>query len=350
MSVNNLMNNFRYNNFDFLRFVAASLVIISHSSDLTGNGVEWFALITKQQESFGGFAVSLFFLISGYLISASYIKSQNVFKFFYARVLRIFPALIAVVLITVFLIGPLITNLSVVSYFEKQETFGYLKSIELYPMHFTLPGVVFSRYSNGTSVNGALWTLSYEFTCYIIVAILGITRLLKKEIVLSLFVSCAFVYQFETTIFPNSMNSNIFPYISQAQFIKLFCWFLSGMLFYLYKNKLVYNVPHLLISIFMCVLGCICGVGFSLIFLLFGSYIIFYIAFSPRIKLQNFSKYGDFSYGMYIYGFLIQQCIIKLFGGEMNNILNWVISLPLAIVLGFISWHLLEKRFLGLKA
>lgn len=90
MSVNNLMNKSRYNNFDFLRFVAASLVIISHSSDLTGNGVEWFALITRQQESFGGFAVSLFFLISGYLISASYIKSQNVFKFFYARILRIF--------------------------------------------------------------------------------------------------------------------------------------------------------------------------------------------------------------------------------------------------------------------
>lgn len=80
----NLTVSHRVNNFDFLRFVAASLVIISHSSALTGNGAEPFALLTKGQETFGGLAVGVFFIISGYLICASYIKTQNIFKYFYA--------------------------------------------------------------------------------------------------------------------------------------------------------------------------------------------------------------------------------------------------------------------------
>lgn len=76
---------------------------------------------------------------------------------------------------------------------------------------------------------------------------------------------------------------------------------------------------------------------------------MFYFAFSKNINLNNFGKFGDFSYGIYIYGFLIQQLVIMAFGGKISNTLNYIISLPITICIGFISYHLIEKRFMNLK-
>lgn len=339
----------RVNNFDFLRFIAASLVIISHSSALTGHGTEPFAWLTRGQETFGGLAVGVFFVISGYLICASYVKTQNIFKYFYARILRIFPALIVVLLIATYLVGSWATSLPLKDYLHNPATFDYLKSVYLYPMRFSLPEVVFSSGKFGTAVNGSLWTLSFEFTCYIMVAILGLLKLLRKEIVLGLFIGALLVHQFQNNIFPNADTGTFFPYINQAQFIKLVTQFLSGMIFYLYKDNIVYSYKYFIIGSFAFIFSCYYGVGYQFLFPTIGAYLIFYLAYCPKIQLQNFSKYGDFSYGIYIYGFMIQQVVIKIFGGNMSNTLNWIISLPIAIVCGVLSWHLVEKRFLVLK-
>ena len=189
------------NNLDFLRFIAASLVIISHSSALAGSGVEPFYWLTKQQGTLGELCVGVFFIISGYLICASYIKTQNVFKYFYARALRIFPGLVIVLLVAVFIVGPCFTNLKLKDYFNNPATFTYLRTVDLYQIQFSLPGVMFSSGKSGTSVNGSLWTLSYEFTCYIMVAILGLARVLKKELVLGLFIGALLLEQFQSNIY-----------------------------------------------------------------------------------------------------------------------------------------------------
>ncbi len=338
------------NNFDFLRFVAASLVIISHSVPLSNNGIEILAYLSKNQETFGGLAVGIFFIISGYLICASFIRTNNLIKYFVARILRIFPALIVVVLIATFIVGPIATNLSLKDYLFNSYTWSYLKTITLYPIQFSLPGVIFSEGKHGVGINGSLWTLSYEFTCYILVALLGILKLLRKEIILFLFIIFIFSIQFSDNIFPNSKTSTfLLPYISQFYFIKLSGWFLSGMVFYLYKDTIEYNFRYFIISVFIFLLCLHYGVGYKIIFPTFGAYIIFYIAFCKRIKLQNFSKYGDFSYGIYIYGFMIQQCVVRLFGGRMDAKVNVLIALPIAIICGVLSWHIIEKRCLALK-
>lgn len=329
--------------------MAASLVIISHSSALTGHGTEPFAWLNKGQETLGGLAVGVFFIISGYLICASYVKTQNIFMYFYARILRIFPALIVVLLITAYIVGVCVTSLPLTDYLHSPATFDYLKSVYLYPMRFSLPEVVFSSGEFGTAVNGSLWTLSFEFTCYIMVAVLGVFQLLKKEIVLGLLIGALLVHQFQGNVFPHADTATFFPYINQAQFIKLVTEFLSGMVFYLYKDNITYSYKYFIIGLFAFIISSYYGVGYQLLFPIVGAYLIFYLAYCPKIKLQNFSKYGDFSYGIYIYGFMVQQVVIKIAGGEMNNILNWIISLPIAILCGMLSWHLVEKRFLALK-
>lgn len=337
---NKITINHRVNNFDFLRFVAASLVIISHSSALTGRGTEPFSWLTKGQSTLGSLAVDVFFIISGYLICASYVKTHNIFKYFYARILRIFPALIVVLFIATYLVGAWATSLPLKD---------YLKSVYLHPVQSSLPDVVFSSGRFGTAVNGSLWTLKYEFIFYIMVAILGFLKLLRREIILGLFISALLVHQFQSNIFPNTYKATFLPSINQEQFIRLITQFLSGMIFYLYKDNITYSYKYFMICFFAFIFSCYYGVGYKLLFPFLGAYLIFYLAYCPKIQLQNFSKYGDFSYGIYIYGFMIQQVIIKMFSGNMSNTLNWIISLPIAILCGVMSWHLVEKRFLALK-
>lgn len=349
MKTNEILINNRVNNFDFLRFVASSLVIVSHSSALTGSGIDLFALISKGQETLGGVSVGVFFVISGYLICASFIKTHNILKYFYARILRIFPALVIVLIVTTFLIGPLITRLSFKEYILNQATLSYLKSVMLYPMQYSLPGVEFSNGKFGSVVNGSLWTLSFEFTCYILIGILGLTKLLNKKFVLILFLIALFVQCFQNLLFPAASTANFFPYINQAQFIKLGTQFLSGTVLYFYRENLVFSLKYFFFSIFVFLCSFYYGKGFGFLFPICGSYLIFYIAYNANIKLQNFSKYGDFSYGIYIYGFLVQQLVIKLFDGHMNNNMNWIISLPISILCGIFSWHLIEKKCLALK-
>jgi len=138
--------------------------------------------------------------------------------------------------------------------------------------------------------------------------------------------------------FLKSFNGNAFLYIM----------FYSGMLFYLWRDKLIFSW----IGVFIAILGLYFASQLGNIievFPIFGSYIIFYIAFATWIPLQNISKYGDFSYGIYIYSFPIQQLIIYIHGGKMSVDLNLFYSIPLILIFAFLSWHLVEKKALKLK-
>ena len=162
----------RKNNLDIIRFLAATLVVFSHAYPLTtgNNATEPFAVCSNGQMTFGELAVSIFFIISGFLITQSYDRSKNPIYYFKARVLRIFPGLIFCVLLTVFFLGPIFTELNVKDYFKDPKTYDYLKTITLYWIQYDLPGVFQTNVWPG-AVNGSLWTLWYEFFFYIVVAI-----------------------------------------------------------------------------------------------------------------------------------------------------------------------------------
>lgn len=346
------------NNFDFLRFVAACLVIIAHSCGLTGNGVSYTAILTKGQLS-GNIPTYTFFMISGYLIVPGYLRTKNVFEYILLRGLRIFPALIVVVLLTVILVGPIVTTASLSNYFSAGSTYTYFKNILLYPMQFDLTG--FNSNSAtlfNTAVNGSLWTLRYTFTCYLSIAVLGIFRLLNKYVILLMFILSLFFNLSFVPIFHPGEHVWLHPlvwkitescYLSIHLVSKYFCYFYAGAVFYMYKNSIVYNYKYLLASIIIIIVSCMYGQQLNILLPLFGTYIIFYIAFGKNIKLHNFGKYGDFSYGIYIYGFLIQQLVIMAFHGKMSNTLNFLISLPIAIICGVLSYYLVEKPCMSFK-
>ncbi|MFZ3590399.1 acyltransferase family protein [Bacillus sp. DJP31] len=325
--------NSRKNNLDIIRFIAASLVLFSHAYPLTtgNNGSEPFAIFTKGQMTFGEFAVSIFFVISGFLITQSFERSKDPIYYIKARTLRIFPGLVFCVLLSTFIVGPILTDLSLIDYFKNRETYDYLKTITLYWVQYDLPGVFESNIWPG-AVNGSLWTLWYEFFFYIVVVVLGVTRLLDKRFVLLCFFLSTVLY----FLGKGGLYTDLFRYFS------------AGMVFYLFRSQIKLNGWLALVSFVTLLLTAQLGY-FVYSFTIFGAYLLFYLAFETRLRMHNFGKFGDFSYGIYIYAFPVQQVVVYLFNDQITPLGNFLFSFPITLIFAILSWYAIEKRALKYK-
>lgn len=353
LSLDSLLKRDR-NNLDFIRFLAATIVIIAHVYPLSygprGEGLDLLGRLTHYQLGFGSLGVGIFFIISGFLITASFEKSKAVALYLKSRILRIFPGLTIAVLLTAFVIGPLFTSYELKPYFSNPETYLYLKTISLVKTSYTLPGVFESLPFPG-AINGSLWTLIIEFFCYFMVLFLGLIKTLNKPIVLSLFIIIAL----PNFIFGELMSGSKIPMLNVLngfynnnfvlQIVFCISSFLAGMIFYLWRRAIPLNLTLFLISaIFLC-LTSIIGSGLDAAFFIFGGYLILLLSALPS-PLNRFSKHGDFSYGMYIYAFPIQQAVISLGFTQLNNFL---ISFIITLALSVFSWHLVEKPAMRIK-
>ena len=276
----------------------------------------------------------IFFVISGFLVTMSYEKSRSNMGYLKKRCLRIFPGLCAFTILAAFLAGPLVTSLPITDYLTRTRTFTYLLNVSLYKMQYTLPGV----FENNPirAVNGSLWTLSYEFTFYLVVLALGASGLLRKSVVLPLFL-CSFIVPMTPILFHARL------------YFSLLADFSGGMLLYLYKDVILVNGKLAILSGMILVFTLFAG-GFKMAFAAAGSYLVVYLAFAPWLGMNNFGRWGDLSYGIYIYAFPVQQAIIFWLreGGGWVKIL--AISYPIVLLIAALSWHLVEKRALLLKS
>lgn len=311
------------------------MVVWFHSFPLTGtsNGVEFFTRISQGQTTAGALGVFVFFVISGFLITMSFDRSKNVARFLKARVLRIFPGFIVVILLTVFIVGPLITTFSMKDYFTHPLTRQYLLNITLKSMHYNLPGV-FAENIYPNAVNGSIWTLWYEFFFYLVVAILGSLKLLKKEISLVLYAGCFLILALGI--------EHLYYYIYFG------LYFFAGMIFYLWKDKIQLNGKLALVAVGILILG-IYTKQLTLALSIGGTYLIFYLSLGPVPKFPNFSKHGDLSYGIYIYSFVVQQVLQLVTHNSLTQMQNFLYTLPIVFVCAFFSWHFIEKKCMQLK-
>jgi len=293
------------NNFDFLRFLAASFVLIGHTPALLDSipfAYDPFQLLFDIPIRTVG--VFIFFTISGFLVTKSWESKKSVSDFFMARILRIFPALISLLFISTFILGPILSSLSLTSYFSSLTTYQYLLNASLYRMYYALPGV-FDSNPYGNSVNGSLWTLSYEFTCYLALAFFGILHVLKNKwlglSLLLLTLLLFFLYKNEIETF-----LPIVPIlgIHTSKLITFLLYFFTGSIFYQFRNEISFNW----LVITMAIIGTILIKMNVIPYLLFAvilPYFIFFCAFSKNIKLAKFVQFGDFSYDMYLFAFPI---------------------------------------------
>ncbi len=321
------------NNFDFLRFVGAFLVILAHC----------FSLTTGSTPVFGGMGlgllgVSIFFIISGYLVTKSWVKNRSIIKFFFNRLLRLVPALAGSCVFTIFVIGLLVTTLPVWTYLTDIDTYSYLSTISIVFIQKTLPGVF-----NGADVNGQLWTLSYELYCYIFLAILGILGLLYRRFMLYFVILISLILVIFYNVRSHADWAWNFEYIF-AYFLIFFC---SGSVYYSKFDKTIFNLKILFFLILLSILFFSLGLFRYILFLLL-PYIVLYFAFLPIPWVNSFGNSGDYSYGLYIYGYPIQVTIVH-FLGTIPIFEMIIVSFMCIFPMAYLSWHCIEKRALSLK-
>jgi len=336
----------RDNNFNFLRLLFAILVILAHSPELV-DGNRHREILTRifGTLSFGEFAVNGFFLLSGYLITKSWIKSDGFFSYLSKRVLRIYPGFLAAALFCAAVVGPL----------GSQDALNYFKSFNL-PQFLgraafllPLPNPPAFEGSHHPVLNGSLWTISHEFRCYLLLAVVGLLGLFKRpRVVLILTLGILVVSLFPVQLERMTFRGSWYFFGAFPEFFHLLAFFLAGSCFYLFREKIRYTRTGMLVA-GAVLIGCMFQMRTAQFGLaLLGGYCLFALAFSQFAFLKKFQKIPDISYGVYLYGWPCQKLLVWYF----PQISPWTLffaATASSFVLGWISWKCVEAPFLKLK-
>lgn len=329
----------RRNNFTIIRFILAWMVIFAHSFALQpADGVAMpLGFLLRGSTSTGQMAVDGFFAVSGFLVAGSLVN-RGIIDYTISRALRLLPGLTVCVFATVFILGPLVTQLPLGEYFGHPETYRYLKNALGFPFAiFTLPGVFEDNAAGG--VNGSLWSIAYEIRCYMALGILGIFGILGRKTFANLLLSSVALALLWSYVDPQLFD--LLPHVSSALLS-----FAIGVLFFCNRDKLILDLR--LAALAVVVLYFSFGEPwFRYVYPVTWAYILFYLAYRTRF-LNVDEKIGDCSYGIYIYAFPVQQLTAYLMP-EGTPHTNLIISTIVVIPLAYFSWRIIEKPALGLK-
>ncbi|MFV8360230.1 acyltransferase family protein [Flavobacterium sp. LS1P3] len=333
------------NNFDFLRFLFALLVVVSHSYPLSGDNErsQWIYQITNGQIVLAQIGLSGFFIISGYFIFQSLERSKDLLDYFKKRFLRLFPAL-AVVLILSIILVPFVYE-GEVSFFKNTSVYTYVPyNLSLFGFQSSIKGIFDTNAYH--AINGSLWTIRYEFSLYIAVALLFFFRTQKQLVTFMLLVGFTIFMLLYTFCLNRFGGSSLFG-LQGIHVLNLGTFFISGsLLASLQFEKIKHKSIILGISILILVLSLYFNCYDSVKHLVFPIAVLL-IGFIPLPFIRTFGKFGDMSYGIYIYSFPIQQTLMYFFKLKTYELL--IFSVMISIVFGCLSWHLIEKRALKYK-
>ncbi len=323
-------------NVNLLRFVAAVFVIFSHSFYVASSQEDPFSVFCNAQTNFGGVAVAIFFFLSGFYVTKSLYKKNDVKEYLYKRCIRIFPQLLIVVLLSALVLGPIFTTYSLAEYFSDSSTYLYLLNGMLLPVH-NLPGV-FTRNVYDATVNGPLWTMPVEFAAYCIIAVVLIVSkyIFRNEKLQKVFhVICTFMLLVVFVALDVLVQNDFLITVVRPLVI-----FFVGVLYCDYAEKIRLNVPLAFLMILIIGVSCKMGVlNYALIICL--PYVVVALALGTK-QVRISSKMLCISYEMYLFGWPIQQVVTHCFGGAMNPYLNCLITLPIDIVLAFVLYEFIE--------
>ena len=322
----------RSNNLNLVKFIAALFVIISHAYPLC-KGAEYNDILSdlsRNSIAFGSLAVAIFFMSSGFFVTKSLLKSKDSKKYLHNRFIRIFPPLWFTLIVCILVCGLFFSTYSLGKYFLSSDFFKYCLNFILIPIH-NLPGVFMNNIYPGV-INGPLWTSPIEFVCYLVLLLAYKLNLVNKKSYkyVALLVIVAFV---GINLIPLSIKGYIQPCF-------LFFW---GSFYWIYRDKITMNNTYFLISLVAFVLLIVLGYGQVASFL-FVPYLTLYIAFCLPQCNNRLTSLGNLSYDIYLCGWPIQQMVISLFGGSMLVGMNILISIPLSILVGYITYSLVEKN------
>lgn len=335
----------RDNCFDFLRFIFAFNVVLGHLTVIA-----LFPSLNQYQYFFDtSLSVTGFFVISGFLIAQSYERS-SLRLYFIKRAKRLLPAYLFLIICGALLLV-LLSDLSAKEYYSSIDFWEYLGANLCFMnfLHPWLPGVFNSPLINDNAVNPSLWTLKIEIGFYMIIPILFLWFKKTKQCWFALLIIyvCAWIYQNGMHYLSVYTQKDLYAFFGR-QLPGMMTYFSVGIGAYIYKDVFLRYKNYLIIPA-VVIMIIERHFAIELFTPIAWGVIVFWAAYSLKV-LNNFAKYGDISYGIYIYHGMLLKILLTL--GCFSALGVWgasMVYLCLVIVVGLLSWHLLENRFLRRK-
>lgn len=322
----------RRNNFDFLRIAAAFLVLVSHQFAL--NGLPEPSVFRM---SLGTFAVLIFFSVSGFLVSQSWRHDPHVLRFLLKRFLRIWPGLAVVTLAAAFVLGPLVSVLDAQAYFAHPDLRDFLRNLKVTTIRYVLPAV-FEDNPHPRAVNGSLWTIPLEVRCYFALLVAGIIGLMARRWTMALGTLAFGIYFFGVAFDAKNYQYHFALY------------FFAGVCLDLYRHAWERQPAWLLAAAGAASLALhLLGMDHAALLCMIPVLVVFIGTRSTPVA-NRFGRYGDVSYGIYIYAFPVQQTVVWMTGKDFPFVPGLLIASAATLACAFLSWHLVEQPALRLKA
>lgn len=336
------------NNFDFIRLVAATLVIVGHAYALLAlPGTPVFF-----RSSVSTFAVKVFFVLSGYLVVTSWLHDPHVLRFLVKRALRIWPALIAVVTLSAMVIGPLVTSLPLADYFAHPAFGRYFETIRFY-VHFALPGV-FETNIYPHAVNGSLWSLPAEIAMYFLVLACGVATMWfpRRAFVLVWGGLTAIILAVHASVFVFGVSTfrPMVVYATSVQaVIEVAPYFMLGGCIALAGRRLPLRAR---VAVGLLAIGMVLARSpwpVEPLLVPVTAYAVIALGTASFPVINQTGRFGDISYGVYLWGFPVAQTLSWRFGHDLSLGVHMALTILLTYGVALASWHLIERPALAFK-
>ena len=333
------------NNLNLIRMIAALAVVFSHSFAISSGTPTAEPGRESLGMTLGDIAVDIFFITSGFLVTKSLLSRADIIDFVWGRALRVVPGLLVMLVLTVLGLGAWLTRAPLQDYLSDPQTWFYLfKNTGLIAgAEFDLPGL-FEGNPLQAIVNGSLWTLPFEVGMYGALALLWLAVLwLRLD-----------SRHFQRAILLFAVGAALFKlfahyfFASESHLLRLFQMFFLGGAFYVLRAYIPLSRTLCVAAVALLAVATPDRDSFFLVYNLVLGYVLLYLAFVPAGRIRAFNEVGDYSYGLYIYSFPVQQTLAAVIPGIeawTMVILSIGITLPLAVV----SWYLVERHALGYR-
>jgi len=330
-----------------LRLLAALMVILGHSYGLIGGQQTAYdpvhRILPYTYTHLVG--VMMFFMISGFLITLSWLRRPDAWRFARARVLRLWPALIVCVVAWAFVLGPLLTNLSLHDYFLAGDKYGtahgyVLNTVSLVKVISYLPGL-FVDVPAPRNVNNSLWTIPIEATLYVCIGIAGVLRLFRFPWLMS---AAVVVFFAVFLLWPMYRGTYSWAGLAGMGFA-LAGFFGAGTIACLLRRYVPISTGLLVVIAAACLYMRTSIHAMQFIWLAVG-YFVLWFAYVPRIPA--IPRGLDLSYGTYLWAFPVQQVVLQ-FSHTPNPWVLFALATPVVLLIATASWLWVEKPALRLK-
>lgn len=333
----------RASGFDYMRIILAVSIICLHSVFSSYGAASSDAVFSSFARPLFRYLMPAFFALSGFLVAGSLERSRTLVTFLGLRMLRIYPALIVESLLSAFILGSIVTTLPLSQYFTDPMFFKYMLNI-LGDVHFTLPGV-FTHNPLPNVVNYQLWTIPFELYSYVTLAIATVVGLRRWRVLSwAAMISITLAYLCATLV---RHNGQLVPVVGAVNGALLVATFHAGVGLYLYRDKIPFSPAWAAVSAAAVVLLLGWVPMGDFLSPLPVAYLTVWLGLQnpPRKYLLG----ADYSYGIYLYGFAVQQAFVYLVPGGRIWWLNFSVTIAVTAAIAALSWSFIERPALRLR-